>query len=78
MSDPATFVALGSAGTAAVAITAVVGLRGWQEWLDLRRAQLDERRPLRRPGAPELTELRARVRRLEAIASGGEIDLGRR
>lgn len=73
MSDPATFVALATAGTAAVAIAAGAGLRGWQEWLDLRRAQIGEGSAQRRPGAPvELTELRARVRRLEAIASGSE------
>lgn len=72
MSDPATFVALATASTAAVAITVGAGLRGWQEWLDLRRAQIGEGRAHRRPGAPELTELRARVRRLEAIASGSE------
>ena len=73
MSDPATFVALATAGTAAVAITVGAGLRGWQEWLDLRRAQIGEGRAHRRPGAPvELTELRARVRLLEAIASGSE------
>lgn len=72
MSDPATFVALATAGTAAVAITVGAGLRGWQEWLDLRRAQIGEGRAHRRGAPVELTELRARVRRLEAIASGSE------
>ena len=70
MSDPATLVTLATAGTAAIGITAAAGLRGWQEWLDLRRAQLADPKRLR-PDAPiELTELRARIRRLESIASG--------
>lgn len=71
MTDPAIFVTLASAGTAAVGIATAAVLRGWQEYLDLRRAQVGNRHP--RSGAPaELIELRARVRRLEAIASGAE------
>lgn len=73
MSDPAMLVTLASAGTAAIGITAMAGLKGWREWLDLRRIELDSGQR-RRPGAtPELTELRKRVRRLEAIANGAEI-----
>ena len=71
MTDPAVFVTLATAGTAAMVIAAATGLRGWQEYLEFRRAQVSQDR--RRSGAPtELIELRARVRRLEAIASGAE------
>ena len=73
MSDPATFIALASAGTAAVAIAAGAGLRGWQEWLDLRRAQIGAGGHRRGRAPAELSELRARVRRLEAIASGSDV-----
>ncbi len=73
MSDPATLVALASAGTAAIGITSAVGLKGWKDYLELRREQLRQPRSLRGSGtAIELTELRARVRRLEAIATGAE------
>lgn len=53
-------------------------LRGWQGWLDLKRAELDARTD---DGAPpsvspaariELADLKERVRRLEAIANGVE------
>ncbi|HET9427257.1 MAG TPA: hypothetical protein VFO69_02760 [Allosphingosinicella sp.] len=71
MTDPATFVALASAGTAAIGIATAAVLRGWQEYLDLRRTQVGNRGPRSRAPA-ELIELRARVRRLEAIASGAE------
>jgi hypothetical protein len=74
MSDPATLVALGSAATAAVGITAAASLRGWQDWLDLRRMELSTgaSRPTRRTPV-DISELRERVRRLEAIATGREI-----
>lgn len=67
MSDPAALVALASAGTAAVAIASHAALRGWMGWLELRR--LDA---ARRGGGTSLRELKARVRRLEAIADGVE------
>ena len=70
MSDPATLVALASAGTAAIGIASAAGLKGWQDWLELRRAELREKAPRRDGGAPELVELKDRVRQLELIASG--------
>ena len=73
MPDPATLFTLASAGTAAIGIASAVGLKGWMDYLDLRRAQLGQSRPLRGSGSNiELTELRARIRRLEAIATGTE------
>ena len=72
MTDPTALFTLVTAGTAAVAIAAAAGLRGWQEWLDLRRAQLGGSSSRRSQAPTELVELRARVRRLEAIASGSQ------
>ena len=71
MTDPALLVALSAAGLAAVGLAAAAGLRGWSEWLALRRLELAGRRG----GSPprlEIADLRARIRRLEAIADGFE------
>ena len=74
--DPAMLLIVGSTGTAGIGIAAAAALRGWREWLDVRRLEIGGR-PAggRRPGAGtrvELADLRARVRRLEAIANGGD------
>jgi hypothetical protein len=66
-----------------VAIIVVAGalLRAWQGWLDLKRSELD-RAPTRRAAEEgsslgtariELADLRERIRKLEAIASGVEL-----
>ena len=75
MTDPAALVALASAGTAAFGIVAAASLRGWQGWLDLRRMELSSARSRRsgRIAAPEIGELRERVKRLEAIADGAAL-----
>jgi hypothetical protein len=52
---------------AAVTMVSLAGLRAWRGWLELRRAQLLAGRP---SGGLDVTALRARVKRLEAIASG--------
>jgi hypothetical protein len=72
MNDPAILVALSLSGLLAVGLASAVGLRGWTEWLELRRLELGGRRG-GGPQRPEIADLRARVRRLEAIADGGEV-----
>jgi len=76
MSDPALMLSMASAGTLAIGLTATAALRGWQEWLDLRRLEIGARggRGRGRSGArrPDIVELKDRVRRLEAIANGLE------
>ncbi len=54
----------------ALGLAAAVLLRGWQGWLALRREQLLSGSG--EPAARDLTELKRRVRKLEAIASGTE------
>ena len=71
MNDPAVLVALSASGLLAVGLASAVGLRGWTEWLELRRLELGGRRGRPAPRR-EIADLRARVRRLEAIADGGE------
>ena len=71
MADPS-LVPLAAAALAAAGMSAAAGLRAWQDWIALRREQVSSGRgPVR--SCDELTALRARVRRLEAIASGVEL-----
>ena len=75
MTDPATLTVLASAGTIGLCLTSAAGLRAWRGWLDLKRLELDARGPAESafpsPAARiDLADLKERVRRLEAIASG--------
>ena len=77
MTDPTIFAAA-SATLAGVSLLSGAALRGWNGWLDLKRAELEtaaKGRGGRRAAEtkPEVAELRQRVRKLEAIASGIEI-----
>lgn len=74
MTDPALLVFV-FAATLALALVSAAALRGWQGWLELRQLELGSRRSApgaRAPARVELSELRDRVRRLEAIANGAE------
>ena len=61
---------------AGIAMLSLAVLRGWEDWLQLRRLQLGEGHARRRPSPAtqrlELLDLRSRVKRLEAIADGME------
>ena len=68
MQDPAPLLTLATAGLAATGMTAFAALKGWREWLKLRRAAIEAQRsesPRR-----SIAKLKERVRRLEAIANG--------
>lgn len=69
-SDPTALLTLASAGLAATGMTAAAALRGWQDWLDVRREAL--RAKCEDTPHQTIATLRARVRRLEAIANGTE------
>ena len=75
MDDPHLLVTLAFAGTLSVALAAATALRGWRDWLELKRLQAGARggsaRMPARNGA-DLSSLRDRVRRLEAIADGSD------
>ncbi len=74
MYDPAGLAALTGSGLVATGLIAGALLKAWHGWLALRRTQIEARGGIRKgsEGRPEIADLRARVRRLEAIASGGE------
>jgi hypothetical protein len=78
MSDMTTLMMASSAALAGIGITSVASLRAWSGWLDLKRLELEtnwlQGRGSRAGGGPiELVELKERIRKLEAIASGIEI-----
>ncbi len=75
MADPAMIIMASSAALAGLAMASAATLRAWSGWLELKRLELEGGR---RPSSPaggrvELSELKERVRKLEAIASGIEI-----
>ncbi len=77
--DPTVITA--TSGLVAIIVIAAALLRGWQGWLDLKRQELD--RSVHHPSAGdgssfgtariELADLKERIRKLEAIASGVEL-----
>ncbi len=81
MSDPTFVIAV----TALVGLTVVVAalLRGWHDWLALKRQELETRRQRASgeiegsasEGAAriEIADLKERIRKLEAIASGVDL-----
>jgi hypothetical protein len=78
MIDPVTTALIGATVIIAIAATCWAGLKGWQGWLDYKRLELashvsgDVMLPPA-GGRIEIADLKERVRKLEAIASG--IDL---
>ena len=73
MNEPLTLLALSGSGLAGLAIAAFVGLKGWQGWLEVKRLEIAGHR--QEPRSPameriEMADLKERIRKLEAIASG--------
>jgi hypothetical protein len=77
--DPVLVLTIGS--LIGLALVAAALLRAWTGWLDLKRRELDHAAP--RPASEEgsglgsarieLSDLKERIRKLEAIASGVEL-----
>lgn len=77
MQDPLIVSITALASLAGLVIVTIASLRGWNGWLDLKRAELGQHSE---PGAPpsaaariEVADLKERIRKLEAIASGVDI-----
>ena len=67
----ATLLTLSSATLISLGIVSAAALRGWNGWLDVKRMQSADGRSGRAAAVPtEIRDLRERVRKLEAIASG--------
>ena len=77
--DPSVITA--TSGLVAIVVIAAALLRGWQGWLELKGRELDRSptRPATDEGSSigtariELADLKERIRKLEAIASGVEL-----
>jgi hypothetical protein len=68
---------IGASVLLAMGLACLAGLKGWQAWLDFKRLELasqtgDHSLPPA-TGRIELADLKERVRKLEAIASGIDI-----
>lgn len=74
LTGAAGIIALASTVVLALSILSAAALRAWRDWLDVRRLEIEARRGggrlANRDGETRLSELKERVRRLEAIASG--------
>lgn len=74
MEDAAMLMTMASAGIVGLAIVSAAILRGWSGWLDVKRLEIEGSRAGRAPSPAaariELSDLKERVRKLEAIASG--------
>jgi hypothetical protein len=77
MQDPAALLTLASTAVAGVGITSAAALRGWQGWLELRRFEVESGRKASEPPSSmariEVADLKERIRKLEAIATGIDI-----
>ncbi|CAN5123383.1 hypothetical protein BH10PSE12_BH10PSE12_11640 [soil metagenome] len=74
MQDPVFYVTMAMAGLIATIIVAITALKGWNGWLDLKRAELGriagETTPPSAAARIEVADLKERIRKLEAIAAG--------
>jgi hypothetical protein len=72
--DPIALLTIAATSLAGLVIAAAALLRGWQGWLDLKRAEIDVRRADAAPPPAvariEIADLKERIRKLEAIAAG--------
>lgn len=79
MQDPYLYLTLATTTLAGLAILVVAGLRGWNGWLDLKRAELGRHGGEEASAPPsaaariEVADLKERIRKLEAIAAGVDL-----
>ncbi|WP_338467963.1 hypothetical protein RXV95_05240 [Novosphingobium sp. ZN18A2] len=72
-------VIIAAAALAGLLIAAAAFLKAWTGWLQLKARELDLHRPHAEGGAPagmariEIADLKERIRKLEAIASGVDL-----
>ncbi len=79
MPEPTLVIAIAAVGGLVVVAAAL--LRGWQQWLAFKQRELETRHAGDTPSAPtalgaariELSDLKERIRKLEAIASGVDL-----
>ena len=77
MQDPNFYMAMAGAALAAIAIVTFALLRGWNDWLAFKHAQIAREEPAAPPPSTaariEMADLKERIRKLEAIAAGVDL-----
>lgn len=77
MQDPYLYLTMAATTLVGLAILTVAALRGWNGWLDLKRAELgrrgEESSPPSAAARIEVADLKERIRKLEAIAAGVDL-----
>ncbi len=81
MTDSTFWLTISGAGLIGLGLVAWAALSGWRGWLELERLRLERRMPVASEAAIgpspaariELADLKERIRKLEAIASGVDL-----
>jgi len=77
MHDPIILLTITGASLIGLVILTQAALRGWRDWIALRRLEIEGSRAAAVPLSPtsriELADLKERVRKLEAIAAGVDL-----
>jgi hypothetical protein len=77
--DPSFYLVICISVLASIGLVALVSLRGWRDWIELKRAELESRHSPVIESSPstvsriEVADLKERVKKLEAIAAGIDI-----
>jgi hypothetical protein len=77
--EPAFYIIVGSFALASIGLVAGASLRGWREWIALKRTELEMHARTSETTTPstasriEVADLKERVKKLEAIAAGIDI-----
>lgn len=77
--DPSFYLTVSALALASIGIVAAASLRGWRDWIELKRSELENHQRPAQDGAPsavsriEVADLKERVKKLEAIAAGIDI-----
>jgi predicted negative regulator of RcsB-dependent stress response len=77
--DPSFYLTISALALAAIVVMALAGLRGWREWIEFKRAELESQHRPSSEALPsavsriEVADLKERVKKLEAIAAGIDI-----
>lgn len=80
MTDPYFYTIMGATTLAATGIISLVGLKGWRDWISLKRDELQCAGQASSDAASptafsriEVADLKERIRKLEAIAAGVDL-----
>ncbi|HEX7781850.1 MAG TPA: hypothetical protein VF509_03500 [Sphingobium sp.] len=79
MQDPVFYLTIAATSLVGTIAVALIALKGWTGWLDLKKAEIGQHIPGADASPPsaaariEVADLKERIRKLEAIAAGVEL-----